>query len=83
MDGAIESVAFSFPYNKKDPKAKDALYAAFEKKWGKVKSVEELEPHSKIYSEAGPRIEVYEDSYSNGTVTVRVADPKPSGKKNK
>ncbi|MGE5184202.1 MAG: hypothetical protein ACM31C_19165 [Acidobacteriota bacterium] len=73
IEGPIQSVAFSIPYRKGDASSKAEVMAAIEKKWGKVKAVDELDPKTKIYSKAKPHVEVYEDSYSANAVNVRVA----------
>jgi hypothetical protein len=79
MEGTIQSVAFSIPFKKGDDKSKADILDAIEKKWGKVKSVDELDPKDRIYNNEKPRIEVYEDSYSRNVVNIRMSEPKAKG----
>jgi hypothetical protein len=81
MEGPIESLAFSIPFNKKDPKTKDAILAVIEKKWGKVKRTETLGMKSYVYNEASPHIEVEENDYEKNGVNVRVSEAKAKKQK--
>jgi len=83
MEGTIESVAFEIPYKKDDPKSKAAVIAVLEKKWGKAKKTDELDPKTKIYNLENPHIEVSEGYDWPNALLVRMsnATAKKKGKK--
>jgi hypothetical protein len=81
MDGPIKSLTFSIPYKKGDAAAKASVLAAIEKKWGKVKAVNALDPNTKTYNQAGPHVEVSEASSSPDAFTVQLSEPKPGKKR--
>lgn len=81
MSGPIESIAFSIPFDKSDPKSKDEILAVIEKKWGKVKRTEDLGVKTEIYNEAGPHVEVEQNDYMRDAVNMRVSEPKTKKKK--